>query len=96
MPGLNYELNVVARRVEGSDFFCGLTFPYQDSHCTLILGGWGGALVGLSCLDGRDASENETTRLMPFEKGRWYDVVIGSNRIAWRPGSTASDESNVW
>ena len=89
MPGLNYELNVVARRVEGSDFFCGLTFPYQDSHCTLIVGGWGGALVGFSCLDGRDASENETTRLIQFEQGRWYDVLIKvqPNRMeAWIDG----------
>ena len=27
----------------------------------LIVGGWGGTVVGLSSIDGMDASENETT-----------------------------------
>src|SRR5690606_6791411 len=39
-PSGNYELEVVAARIEGTDFFCGLTFPVGDNHLTLILGGW--------------------------------------------------------
>jgi hypothetical protein len=76
LPTLDYELRMEARRVAGSDFFCGLTFPYKDSHCSLILGGWGGGLVGLSSLDGRDASENETTHYAEFEQGRWYRIRL--------------------
>jgi hypothetical protein len=73
---MNYEISLDAMRVTGSDFFCGLTFPVGDSPCTLILGGWGGQLCGLSSIDHFDASENETTRFIPFEKGRWYHVVL--------------------
>jgi hypothetical protein len=71
-----YELTLEASRLAGSDFFCALTFPVGQSHCSLILGGWGGTTVGLSNLDGRDASENETTREMRFEDKRWYRVRV--------------------
>ncbi len=76
LPKTDYEISLDAERLAGSDFFCGLTFPVADSHCSLILGGWGGGLVGLSSLDDQDASENETTRTMDFEKGHWYHVVV--------------------
>jgi hypothetical protein len=82
----NYEISLEAMRVSGSDFFCGLTFPVGDSSCTLILGGWGGELCGLSSIDSFDASENETTRFISFENGRWYHVLlrVGSDRIEAR------------
>jgi len=76
LPTTNYELALQAMRVQGSDFFAGVTFPVEDSFCSLILGGWGGAIVGLSSVNGRDASENDTTRSVAFESGRWYDVRI--------------------
>lgn len=75
-PRQGYELSLEARRVEGEDFFCGLTFPVGDEACSLILGGWGGGTVGLSCIDGADASENATSQYHEFERGRWYDVVV--------------------
>jgi hypothetical protein len=75
-PGLDYELSLEAMRVEGSDFFCGLTFPVDDSHLTFVVGGWGGGIVGISSLDGYDASENETTKYLSFEKGKWYTVRV--------------------
>jgi hypothetical protein len=71
-----YELALEASRLAGSDFFCGLTFPVGTTHCSLILGGWGGGTVGLSSIDGRDASENETTREMRFDDRRWYGVRV--------------------
>ena len=86
VPRINYEVVLNAMRVEGGDFFCGLTFPVKDSCCSLIVGGWGGGLVGISSLDDLDASQNETTRFMTFESKRWYAirVVVTSNRIqAW-------------
>lgn len=75
-PKQNFELALEARRVEGSDFFCGLTFPVGESHCSLILGGWGGGVVGLSSIDGEDAANNATTKVMSFTEGRWYDVRV--------------------
>jgi len=62
--------------VEGNDFFCGLTFPVKESHATLILGGWGGALVGISSLDDLDASENESGDVYVFEDQQWYQVRL--------------------
>jgi hypothetical protein len=50
------------------------------------VGGWGGPVVGLSTIDGVDASENETKMLMSFEKNRWYDIrlEVTSEKIsAW-------------
>lgn len=85
-PEIDYEVTLEAKRIEGNDFFCGLTFPVSKSPCTLIIGGWGGTTVGLSSINGRDASENETTSLRQFEKGRWYDVrlrVTADSIKAW-------------
>jgi len=75
-PETNYEVSLEAMRVAGTDFFCGLTFPAGKDPCTLIVGGWGGTVVGLSSIDGKDASENETTRYMNFEKNRWYRIKL--------------------
>ncbi|MBI3465213.1 MAG: DUF1080 domain-containing protein [Planctomycetes bacterium] len=73
---MDYELSLEAVRIDGNDFFCGLTFPVGDDPCSLIVGGWGGSLVGLSSLDGFDASENETSQVLDFEKNRWYKVRL--------------------
>ncbi len=76
LPTTAYELELQAMRVEGSDFFAGITFPVGDAFCSLILGGWGGTTVGLSSINGRDASENDTTQSIAFESGRWYRVRL--------------------
>ncbi len=75
-PRMNYEVALDAMRVMGSDFFCGLTVPVGTNFCSLIVGGWGGSLVGISSLDGLDASENETMKYMNFENGRWYRIRL--------------------
>lgn len=83
---MKYEITLEAMRVEGSDFFCALTFPVGENPCTLVLGGWGGSICGLSSLDGYDASENATTQMVHFDNGRWYHVRLRvvPNRIqAW-------------
>lgn len=72
----NYEITLEAMRVDGSDFFCGLTFPVGESFCSLVLGGWGGTLCGLSNIDYYDAANNETTRIVSFENGKWYHVCL--------------------
>ena len=86
LPVNNYELSMQARRTDGIDFFCGPVFPVNDSHCCLIVGGWAGATVGLSNIDDKDASQNQTTKLMGFEDNRWYNIrirVLPDRIIAW-------------
>ncbi len=85
LPTRDYEITLEAKRTQGIDFFCGLTFPVDDSHCTLIVGGWAGAVVGLSCVDEQDAARNETKTIMKFEDDRWYRirVKVGDAIEAW-------------
>jgi hypothetical protein len=72
----NYELTWEARRTGGFDFFCGVTFPINKSYCTLILGGWGGGVTGLSNVDGYAANENMTTDYQEFKQNIWYTVRL--------------------
>lgn len=86
IPYTDYEITLEARRKEGNDFFCGLTFPVGNDFCTFIAGGWGGTTVGLSCIDGKDAAENETSSLHNFDKNRWYGIrllVTGTRIEVW-------------
>jgi hypothetical protein len=75
-PKEDYEIELEARRVEGDDFFCGLTFPVGADPCSFIVGGWGGAVVGLSSIDGEDAANNKTTLVRAFKTGQWYAVKV--------------------
>lgn len=76
LPRINYELTLEARRIEGSDFFCGITFPIEKAYASLILGGWGGGVTGLSNVDGLSAVENETTNYIEFKQNQWYKVRL--------------------
>lgn len=83
---MNYEIELDAQRVDGSDFFCGLTFPVNKSCASLIVGGWGGGVCGISCLDDNDAARNETTKVLEFKTGKWYHIrlrVIPDKIQAW-------------
>ena len=94
LPTSNYEISLQAMRAMGSDFFCGLTFPYKETHATLILGGWGGSLIGISSLDDFDASENETGDAYIFEDNQWYNVrlkVTDSEFTVWIDGKSVID-----
>jgi len=75
-PTMDYQVTLEANRISGHDFFCGMTFPVNESYLTLIVGGWGGFVVGLSCLDGLDASENETATMKTFKNDRWYAIRL--------------------
>ncbi|MEM1226760.1 MAG: family 16 glycoside hydrolase [Planctomycetota bacterium] len=72
----NYELSLQGRRTEGFDFFCAVTFPVGEETCSLVCGGWGGGVLGLSSIDGSDASSNETTQFKEFQNGQWYEIRI--------------------
>jgi hypothetical protein len=76
LPTDNYEISLQAMKKKGDDFFCGLTFPVRDSHATFVVGGWAGSVVGLSNIDGLDASENETTQYEKLEQNKWYPVRV--------------------
>jgi hypothetical protein len=98
LPKGDYEVELDAKRVEGGDFFCGLTVPVGENHCTLVVGGWGGSLVGVSCIDGLDASENATTSHRKFESGRWYHIrlrVTAQKIQAWIDGDPVVDAEIV-
>jgi len=76
LPQDNYRVRYQAKRIEGTDFFGTLTFPVRDSHCSLVLGGWGGPTVGLSCIDGEDASRNDTMNIMGLDDDKWHQVEL--------------------
>lgn len=78
LPVTNYEISLEAKRVDGIDFFCGLTFPVGDlkTCATLICGGWGGSVTGISSIDKMDASENSTGHYRPFKNAKWYRIKL--------------------
>lgn len=87
-----YEIRFEATRLRGGDFFASLTFPAvapggsSKAYATWVMGGWGGDIVGISSIDGWDASDNETRTYFEFETGRWYAcrLRVTSDRIeAW-------------
>lgn len=86
IPRSNYEITFQAMRVDGFDFFCGLTLPIQKGYGSLICGGWGGGVCGLSSIDSYDASENETTSYRAFKAKQWYKFRI----------RVTDEQINVW
>jgi hypothetical protein len=78
LPVRDYEITCEAMRMAGQDFFAAITFPVRDiATCgTLIVGGWGGGLVGISSIDGQDASDNLTRNEQRFENGQWYRIRL--------------------
>jgi len=79
----NYRITLQGRRLEGDDFFCAVTFPVRKGHVTLVLGGWGGSVVGLSDVDGLSAVDGPTTQSIDFTLNKWYDieVLVTENKI---------------
>jgi hypothetical protein len=85
-PKNDYEISLEAERTAGSDFFCGLTFPIEESYCTLIVGGWGGTIIGLSNIDDSPAVENMSCTSREFKNNRWYNIrlrVTAQNIEVW-------------
>lgn len=88
LPLNNYEISLEAKRLQGVDFFCGLTFPVGDlKKCaTLICGGWGGSVTGISSIDDVDASNNATGTYQKYEDDKWYKIrlrVTPDNLSVW-------------
>lgn len=96
LPLERYEITLEAKRTAGVDFFCGLTFPVGnvETCATLILGGWGGSVTGISSIDGDDASNNATGTYQRFEDDKWYAVrlrVTPENLSVWLDGKQVVD-----
>ncbi|GEM_PF-292611 len=94
LPKTNYELEWVAKRTDGIDFFATATFPVGDSFCSFVTGGWGGTIVGLSSINYYDASDNETTQFKVFKDNQWYQfrVRVSEAKIeAWIDGEKVVD-----
>jgi hypothetical protein len=86
LPTMDYEVSYECQRLDGSDFFGTLTFPVRNSFASLVVGGWGGGVCGISSLDGDDAARNSTTTYKNFENNRWYKIRlrVTHNRLeAW-------------
>ncbi len=98
LPTANYEVSLEGMKLEGSDFFCAITFPVNETFCTMVVGGWGGNLIGLSNLDGQDASSNGTKVTRKFAKNQWYAIriqVLPDRITAWIDDEKLIDESIV-
>ncbi len=94
-PKMDYEFTLEGKKIDGDDFFCTTTFPVGDAFCSFVVGGWSGRVVGLSSLDGEDASSNDTRTDRDFKEGQWYKirVRVSAKRIeAWIDGDKAVDE----
>jgi len=86
LPKTNYEITYQAKKVNGADFFALLTFPVGDKHASLVTGGWGGAVTGISSINSMDASENDTTVYLKYNPGQWYTFrlrVTPENISVW-------------
>ena len=86
LPKTNYEIEYEAKKLNGTDFFGLLTFPVGDAHASLVTGGWGGAVTGISSINSMDASENNTTVYLKFNKDNWYKFRL----------SVTPDNLSVW
>ncbi|MDR1053678.1 MAG: DUF1080 domain-containing protein, partial [Planctomycetaceae bacterium] len=97
----DYEICYEAKRTEGSDFFAAITFPVGKDFCTFVNGGWGGSTVGLSCVDGVDASENGTFGMYSFNNNEWYKFRIRVTKekievwITGKDGEEKSEEKQI-
>ncbi|NMC21511.1 MAG: DUF1080 domain-containing protein [Thermogutta sp.] len=94
LPKTNYEIEWVAKRTDGIDFFATLTFPVGESFCSLVTGGWGGTVVGLSSINFYDASDNETTQFKVFKDNQWYKFRVRVTDVkieAWIDGEKVVD-----
>ncbi|HUR38383.1 MAG TPA: DUF1570 domain-containing protein [Planctomycetota bacterium] len=76
IPPEEYDLTIVATRVEGADaLLIGLVYP--NSQFLLVVDGWKGTTTGLALLDGRTADNNETTvKKEMFRNGKSATIVV--------------------
>ena len=64
-----------AMRRNGADF-ASMHFPVGDEKCNLVVGGFGGDILGLDFPAPQRANNNETTHPIAFEANRWYTIRL--------------------
>ena len=81
-PNDEYEITLKARKIDGRDFFCALTFPVpeKNSCCTFVAGAWGGQVTGLSNIDYLDANKNITRSTLNYDHDRLYTIRVEVTR----------------
>jgi len=72
----NYELTYETMRLTGKDFFAAATIPVGKSFVTVVNGGWGGNVTGISSINGSDASENQTSQFVEYKNQTWYRFQV--------------------
>ena len=89
-PQVDYEVNLEAKRIEGTNSFCHVAFPVgRGRHCFLIVGtGPDGNRACLDRVDGHDSESagNPTSTELAFDQDRWYRIrlrVTGADVDAW-------------
>jgi len=75
-PTMSYEVKVEAMRKAGSDFLIALTLPVESNACTVVIGGWGGGLCGISSIDFMDAAENSYSSGVALTNNIWYTLRV--------------------
>ncbi len=75
-PTMSYEVKMEAMRKEGSDFFVAMTIPVESNACTIVIGGWGGNLCGISSVNFLDASENQYSEGVALKNDVWYTLRV--------------------
>jgi hypothetical protein len=75
-PTMSYEIKMEALRKEGSDFFVAMTIPVESNACTVVIGGWGGNLCGISSINFMDASENQYSEGVVLKNDVWYTLRV--------------------
>jgi len=88
-PKTNYEIEAEGTRLNGVDIFLGITFPVGGSHVTLVCGGWGDSVVGLSSIDDLNASDNEYVVIRGFDNKKWVKArvrVTDEQILVWLDG----------
>lgn len=86
LPKIDYLLSYEARRTQGNDFFAAATFPVRESFVTLVAGGWGGSVTGLSLINGSSAAENPTNHFIRYANDTWYrfEVAVTARAVQVR------------
>jgi len=75
-PTTNYELEIEATPLTLDSDFCSLSFPVGGSGCCLSVNGFGGGIVALGWIDGRNGDVNGMAKAVRFEPGRPYRVRL--------------------
>ena len=95
VPAVGYEVTADATRSGGRGDFCTLVFPIAGQQCVLYVGGAEeGNAFALGYVDGSRFADDELTRRVDYERGRYYRIrlrVMPDTVRAWLDGEEMLD-----